>query len=660
MPEHDPTDAPDAAARAWFREHLDPIVEPAPDQADGGGPDRHRALVATEPMPMHARSSDASGRAAATRRTRRAMAVAAVVALLLGGAVAARSRAIDLRDEADVATVAPGPTGWYVPVGLPVGWTLLGAEHRDGGPTCERRGSQWTDPQAGRAMGLAFDACGTRFSDDRLPRPDEVNPELAAGFPTVEEVDLGTTTATGPAFDGELRTTPPSAFAPEQRMLTWEGDGGAWTLRTIGLSEEELLDAARTAAADPAGAGAEAAGLGAGLELVDRWEAPERAGAPEVQLSLRSPDGGGVGIHLHLPGDGVRPAGDTVVVPEGLPGRSARVLRFDDPGWAGRFGAAWVGADLTVYRWAEDPAGWIDDEQLRTLIAALRPASANTWRSYLETASGDVSASLLEAQDLTALLDIDPTEPTPPTSEESTTSTTDVDAGAPAADADLVAEAELVASDGPLGRFSDLTGLVVRLALADAVVGTQPGGGDSLILRNPTDAPIVVNECSSLLTTWGLVPHGADGPLPRRLVIDCFDTPITTVPPGGTVVVPLVWGADRGFVARSVDESLHGGLLGTLPAGAYDAVVDLPTARGILRARVPVQIATPACPMTDAEAEAYRGLPADEAREAAAQDGRELVVVVEDGEELGTGWDLDCARLRAVIAGGVITDYTFG
>ena len=664
-------DRPDAADRAWLRDHLDPIVG-SPDLDDAAGATPVRMPVA--PAPAGARQPARTG-GAGPKHARRALAVAAAVAVLVGAGVVVRSRGGDAGDGADVAAIAPEPTGWYVPVGLPDGWTLLGAEHWAGRPTCERRGFEWSDAEAGRAMGLGFDACGTRFSGDGMPAPDLIDPEMAAGFPTVEEVDLGTTTATGPAFDGELRTSSPGAFASDQRMLTWEGDGGVWTLRTLGLTEAELLDAARTLAADPDGVDAEAAVLGVDLDLdlVERWEAPARIGSPEVQLSLRSPDGRGVGLHLTLPGDGVRPAGDAVVVAEQLAGQPNEVLLFDDPSWAGRFGARWPGADLTVFRWEQDPMQFIDDDQLRTLLAALRPAGATDWRAFLSTATGEVSPPLLEAPTLAALLGVEQEAPAPPPTEPAPSADTSPedpaapddgsgDAGdpAPTTDADLVAEAALVPSDGPLDSFSDLTGLEVRLSLADAVVTAQPGGGDALVLRNRTDAPIVVNECSTLLTTWGLVPRGADGPLPRRTITDCYDNSITTVPAHGVAVVPLEWGADRGFVARSADESIRGGLLGTLPAGAYDAVVEVPTANGTLRARVPVQVLAPACPMSDDDALRYRGLRVDDAREAAAADGLELVVVFEDGVEGGTGWDLDCTRLRAVVSGGVVDDYTFG
>ena len=189
--------------------------------------------------------------------------------------------------------------------------------------------------------------------------------------------------------------------APDQRMIAWERGGGVWTLRTTGVDERRFLDAARTAAADPAALdGLIDQLLGVDVELVERWTAPARARTAEVELDLTSPDHHRIGLILTLPGHGFHVAGDSFVVPEHLAGQPLPVHRYEDIGWAGRFGGAWPGADVTVYRWAQDASAWIDDDQLRTFVASLRPATAGEWRAYLDTATGTVTPGLRAAETL--------------------------------------------------------------------------------------------------------------------------------------------------------------------------------------------------------------------------------------------------------------------
>ena len=286
-------------------------------------------------------------------------------------------------------------------------------------------------------------------------------------------------------------------------------------------------------------------------------------------MNLVNPRGLAVSYHLALPGDGVGPAGSSVLVPVTIDGQPNPIFRYDSLGfWAGRYGGSWPGADLIFYRWTQertDSEHLITDDEIEGLIAALRPATVGEWRQFLATATGAVSPVLLEAESLTDLAAADferPGEPDP----DAVATTTQPDDGTPEdttttepnepADTGPV-ESEPVTVPGGEGTdrtasLSDLAGLRIRLRLSSTRIGVTESTPAELVFENPTDETIVVNECSSLLTTWGLVPaDDPTGELPDRLIIDCYDTPTVTIAGGETETMPLEWGAiESGFTAR--------------------------------------------------------------------------------------------------------------
>lgn len=654
----------EAADRAWFHAQVDPVVDAAADPADRWA---ELAAAAGTHTPV----------ALADRRPRsRALALGAaavVIALVAFAAVVALTSPDD--DAEPVATVPDGPTGWYVPVGLPDGWKVESVLAYPGQEKCERRGFQWTDPAGQRSIGLSFDGCGRAPTAEDVPdlsipgAPPDTIPPMASLVESNLGPDLTGTSVQMGQDDGTNVNV--------DRSLSWNADGGAWTVAGIGLTYDELVEAASVMTTDLSDPELPATDLLAGgLELVDRWSAPARDRSPEVQVGLINPDGLRTSYNLSLPGDGMRPAGNSVLIPRSVEGQPNPVFRYEPRTfWAGRYGGYWPGADLIFFRWTEeltDSEHLISDEGMEQLIGALRPATAGEWRQFLATATGTVSPVLLEAESLGDLGATDFERPGEPDPDGTTTTaapeepTTTTEPDEPADTRPVESEpATAPVEDGTvdISNYSDLTGLRIRLRLSSASIGVTESTPAALVFENTTDETIVVNECSSLLTTWGLVP--ADDPageLPDRTIIDCYDTPTVTIAGGETGIMPLEWGpTESGFTARGLLDAAPGleQMGATLPAGDYLAVARIPTSNGEVQLTIPVTIADPPCPMTEEEATRYR-LPYGEAAAAVTSDGRSLVPVVVDGELRGTGWDLRCDRVRAVVMDDQVIDYTFG
>lgn len=595
----DPTPTDPAAGtdadRTWFHNHLDPIVGRAAD-------DRWEALAADVAHPAPAPLTAA----VPPRRGRRALVAVAAAAVVLGAAAVASPWLADDDEPAQVIAAEPEPTGWYVPVGLPDGWALEHAEAYPGRASCEQRGFQWTDPAGEVSIGLSFDACGELPSNEDLPTFEDLgidDPALAPSLPQVEEVDLGGgVVGAGIAIDGELRSRSASPLAPDQRSIAWEADGGTWSLRTLGLDEPALLETARALVPDPDDAEAQIEELiGGGIDLVERWSAPARERTPEVQLGLVAPDGRQLGLHLYTPGTGDRPAGDSFVVPEAIAGQPLEVWRYDDIGWAGRFGGAWPGADVTIYRWAADPADWIDDDSLRTFIASLRPASAEQWRAFLDTATGTIPEEVRTAPTVADLY-ADGEVPTTTVPGESPTTTGELPVEEPdgteattaptTPGATLSAPATVLPEPEQPDTYSELDGLEVRLEVDEATVRTGETLGARLVWTNTTDEAIEVGECTEALIRPGFVPiEDPDGPLPVFAITDCYDTPTITVPAGETVTKALR-PARGGIEARraATDQVGSDGLGGPLEPGVHLAVVLIPGSTSTLRIELPIQV----------------------------------------------------------------------
>lgn len=628
---------------AWFRQHVDPILDAAP-ATDGWG--AIEAGVLAQPAP----------RSATARRQRWLAAAAVLVVLAVTAVVVVAVRGGGTDDSDTVHAAGPHPDGWYVPVGLPAGWRLQSAVLTEGAP-CDGASQRWKtlpehaeDDGTRPALELRYHSCGT------LPEaPGEPGPALGSGAI--------------PSFVG------PSTEEASWEVVRWEDDG-LWELTGEGLSGDRLLAAAEAVVADPVSEAPP-------LPELDRtgggsWQDVRPGSAPGVDLVVTSPAGEQVQYQLVVSGEGpaLTPFTSDEAHPlpaQPLPLRRRGSIPMDRVSGSGALDAGylfggWPGADVLVPErvhpapGADRPPSTADARAATSTVAgSLRRATTDEWRTFLATAVQPVADPALLAASSLAGLGAAPSRTTttaPPDAPTATTSTAPgTDGGEATSEPATVSEPT---DRQPREQYSDLVGLRVRLRLDTSTVGVATPTPGALLVENTTSKAITINECSSLLTRWGLLPRGERGQLPRRLIIDCFDTPTTTIEAGGQTVVPLEWGVHSGFAARSAGNDPGSPYLGTLPGGRYTAIAVIPGRTGDIRLEVPVTVLPPVCPMTDEEAMAYRDLTTAEAEAAAQRDGRHIAVVSTDGEAEGTEWNLDCTRVRAHIGGGRVMDYTFG
>lgn len=637
----DPTDPIDPADRAWFRSHIDPVLDAEP------------IADAWDEVAARVRGGSAPP-SAAPSRPRWIAAAAILVALALAGLAVVATQGDDDRDT--LRSGGDHPAGWYVPTGLPEGWRLQSAMATEA-PPCDGASVRWKtlpehaeDDGSRPAIELHFSSCE--------PLPDDPGPAGPALGPDAV-----------PSFVGV------AAEDPSWEVVRWEDDG-LWELTGEGISGARLLEAADAVASDPAADAPplpELGNTGAGS-----GQQPRPGGSPGAALVLVSPAGERVQYELVASGEGpqLTPFTNEVAHPvaaQPLPLRRRGSIALDRLPGVGAMGTGylfgtWPGADVFVPEHVQ-PAPGTDRQPTAVearaatdaLAGSLRPASTKEWRTFLATAAEPVTDQALLTATSLATIGAEPaTTPSVSGPDRATSTTTEPpDAGEAVSAPASVTPTE--PSDGePRGQYSDLTGLRVRLRLTSTVVGVSRPTAGALLIENTTDDTIAINECSSLLTRWGLLPRGERGMLPRRTIIDCFDTPTTTIEAGKETIVPLDWDTFPGFVARNPGHGPASPYLGTLPAGEYTAVAIIPGSTGDIRVEVPVTVLPPPCPMTDEEATAYRGLSTSEATDAAAGDGREVVVASEDGTSAGITWNLDCERVQAHVLGGQVIDYTFG
>lgn len=646
----DPTTTDRSADSAWFRSHVEPVLDATPVE------DAWSRIEGRIAGPAVAPAEHRSG-----LRTRWLAAVAAIALVAAGAAIVLTSR--DRPGDTDsVATEPAAVTGWYVPVGLPDGWKLETVSASPGQEVCARRGAQWSDPQRDRSLIVEFDACGRAMTADDLPNVSQPNlPPEASRNPSLQEVDLGGgTTATGmrmPSADPDLI---------DVQGLGWNDGKGAWSLHAVGLGYDQQVAVAKRFAADPTRTDT---GID-GLREVDRWSTPARERTASVEAVMVNPDGLRATFSLALPGLGQRAGGSSVLVPVEVSDQPNPVLRFDSVGfWAVRYGGAWPGADLTFMRLTTgptDPEHMITDAGLEQLIGSLRPASSDEWRSFLETASAGVSPALLTAPSLEGLAAQDfarPGEPggdlvmaTTTTSAAPTTTgaTGSTSTTAPAAGPVTSAIGTAVPVERPLTSNSELEGLTIRLELASGTVRAGSPVAGTLIIENTTTRDIDLTECSEGRSRWGLVPiDDPDQPLSERQMTDCFDTSVLTIPAGSTIRYRSPAEDPAGvrwpFRAQRPDPSNElqvDGLAGTLPGGDYLAVLEVPGRTFDLRASVPVTVPDPTCPTTDAVVERYVNLTASEARTRAEHDGWRFRIVSGPGAAEIDRQSVDCDRIN--------------
>jgi hypothetical protein len=677
----EPTGPNDATDRAWFRTQVEPVVraEPIPD---AWAKISARADGAPAPAPV--------GRPAAVRW----LVAAAVIALLAGVAVVIAATRGD--DATSLAANQPAdPTGWYIPQGLPQGWTLVTAWVVDDPTLCTKLERSWSETRMvdpGRTLTLTYDACGTT-----QPGAAPVDPSILG-----DGVEL--------AAADEIRSKPGSA------ELRWQTDEGAWKLRLSGLTTPEerraqLEEAARQVIDNPLDAHAPLPDLtDTGYRYI-----PGTGTGPTVNVQLRapstrtSPNAGNL-LTYRLTAPGAGPARDPFSVtepvdPADVPGQ-ALPLTLRTANWEehqptqatvsrSRYLGSWPGADVDVPRWGgettsagdvepEDAAAALEfDTQVAkieaaTLVAALRPATAEQWRAYLATAEEAVDPDLLSAPDVRSVAASPDqgttTQPkgTPTTTDPEATAATTTTAltpmttapeAAPGTDGLESPAATLTpGTDGqPRNRYSDLAGLRVRLRLnSTGVNALQPTTG-VLLIENTTDRDITINGCSSKLTRWGVLARGERGKLPVRDELgNCDDADGRPIPAGETAIVPLDAGVYSGFSARAPGPELPVVYLGTLAGGPYTAIAVIPGSTGDIRVELPVTVPDPPCPMTADESVTYHGMSLSAAQAAAERDGRHVAVASEDGRGRGIPWNLDCSRVQVHLEDGKVVHYTFG
>lgn len=652
----DPTAHDDAGDdRAWFRSHIDPVVDAQP--------------IADAWSSIAARTDGDSPAPAAVGRHRastpRWLAAAAVVVVL--AAVAAM--VVTGRDDHD-DSVTTGQTdeatGWYIPKGLPDGWSLIRAGV-DRGSYCEDVTHEWrreaTDAIGAAAIRLTIEACA-------VPQPEAVGepgPSLGSG------IDRSTFTTIG-----------------DQSQLVWQSDA-TWTLAGTGVSRDDLVTAARALVADPSlvevhqtatpleGFADGGGGSGSGVQ-------PDRGDGIAVFLALRTPQGYRVSYQLFPSGEGwvssplqVEEPFDVAAQPNPLVRRDVTSLLGPDLGSSdsGSVFGAWPGADVQIATWVSPGFDQIDDEGeappiryetrrrlIRELAGSLRPATTEEWRAFLATSDEPSSDALRRAESIDDVADAETGATTTAPSAASTTLSAPVTTSSPVEPTTTATpRGEGPVTSGPgtstpneqeQASFTELDDLDIRLELESGTVRAGSPVAGTLVLTNPTDRDIDLTECSEGFTRWGLVPAAdPDQELMQQAMIDCYATPVVTVPAGETVRYRSSAGDPNGlrwpFLAQRADPGdvfQLNGVAGTLGGGAYLAVLEVPGRTSTLRLSVPVTVPEPPCPTSDAVVKRYMNLTSAKARAQARDDGWAFRIVSGPGSETVLEQNLTCDRIN--------------
>ncbi|HMJ79022.1 MAG TPA: hypothetical protein VK507_23760 [Iamia sp.] len=345
---------------------------------------------------------------ATTSPARRVAVLAAAAALLVivAGVVVA-SRPDDA--PAQRAGTTAGPSGWFVPVDLPDGWSVTSVlasrpdAERCPGPEEEPvRGVRWVRPDDGASVVLTTDYCGMADTDRGPGADDLTRPERAED----EELDLG-------PLPGWLSRS----LVGEEHRLAWQIGRVPWMLESSGVSAEDLVALAR----EVAGAGTATKGtvdvVPSGFTVADRWTEPPQQHT-SVEVEVTTADGLVLTYVMAPPG-----AGYFRAQPDARPYRVAREgmavqsLAFESEPWMAHYGVAGPEVDLTLWSYAPDPtrdrAGIANAATL--LVEALVPASVEQWRDLLADAE-DHTPVLDEAVTVAELGRADvPPRPRPPT-----------------------------------------------------------------------------------------------------------------------------------------------------------------------------------------------------------------------------------------------------
>ncbi len=645
----DPT-APDGAAdHDWFRSHVGPVLDAEP--------------VTDAWAVIEARAHGDVPDPASLQGQRRWLAIAAVLALLAGLAVIVAATKPD--DATSVTANAPDATGWYIPANLPEGWTLRTAWVTKRPTACGYTGRRWEGPSTNGSMPrleLTYTRCGSDVT-----REGEPGPALGHG---VDKTVIG---SLGPGSP----TT----------QLGWQQDGDWMLIASGGLTQDDLVEAAKAIVANPASV---APPLG-GFVFAGASRSNGALPGPAVAVSLETPSGQIASYRLARPGGGPPSTPFTKDEPVTVEGQplpvELRTVRFDDLDGrletmgrccrsATSYLGTWPATDLQVPRsnFSSDAAGpeptdeaGLDayDASLIELISSLRPATTDEWRAFLATAENPPLDRLLAADTLADLTG-GGRGPTTPRASTTTTTTTGTSAIKPTATttapdpARSVGPKPIVSDTGvstprdeEYTSFTELDDLDIRLELASGVIRAGDPVAGTLIMRNKTDRAVEFGECSQYLSEWGLVPASdPDRELPANSIIDCYgNTP--NIGPKSTVRFPLDWLEPAGFVAQSGRQYEP---RGTLPGGDYLAVVQIPGRTSDLRLSIPVTVPDPPCATSDEDVEAYLRHTLDEAKDVAAERGDEIRLASFDGKPAALTDDLRCQRINVDLRYGKVVN----
>jgi hypothetical protein len=643
----DPADPIDPADRAWFRSHVEPVLDAEP------------VADAWAEVAARVRGGSSAPPSAAPSRARWVAAAATLVAFALVGFAVVATQGDD-DGSATLRSSGDHPAGWYIPTGLPEGWQLQSAMATEG-PPCDGASRRWkTRPEHAEddgsrpAIELRFSSCG-RLPDDPGVAGPTVGPDAAPSF-----VD-------------------PPAEDPSWEVVRWEDDG-LWELTGEGISGSRLLEAADAVASNPAAASPlpelTVTGAGSGQE-------PRPGGRPGAALVMVSPTGQRLQYELVASGEGpqLTPFTNEVAHPvteQPLPLRRRGAIEVDRLWGVGEMGTGYLygtrpGADVGPKPGTNRPPTAAEARAATDALAgSLRPANTDDWRAFLATATEPVTdQALLTATSLSTIGNEPTTSPssttTTPGEPGPTTTTTEPPDDGPATSEPGVATPR-PAPTGPDAEvnamiyqgYTELDGLELRIELPTTLISPYTPTHATLIARNTTDQPVAVTECTQQLTSIGTVP--ADDPtrsVPSRFVTDCFGTERETIAPGATVRLTTKWLGTGGFVARH--GAPHMGnrrFLGTLPGGDYLAVMKVPGRTSEVRIALPVRVAREpdGCAVSDAEVERWMFHRFDdEAVDQAKADGDTLVEANDD-----LAGPIDCNRLRADLYDGKIVGLVRG
>ncbi|QXC62512.1 hypothetical protein KSP35_06845 [Aquihabitans sp. G128] len=480
----------------------------------------------------------AGGRSGGGARTR-AFAVAAAIVLVATVATLVGRSGHDARDGVR-ATPVDRDTGWYVPVGLPDGWSIGRISTQPGVMACPCEVTAWGDAASGDFLLLS-----ARRSDGDALDAGNVGVDLGGGV-------------TGRGHAG------PSG---DEYLLEWQQDEVVHAISSRGVPRDDVDELA--VRLSQGGAVPDPPVAGWARTYHRAVDGPvDRAGLVTVQL--RTP-AGHEGQYLLLPtGTGAQQAVGSRPIDRDLAGQPLPVTELRHPVGDDRTGVRylgeWPGSDAFV---ASQADGLTDDEA-RQLVAALRPASTERWRAFLDDAAGhdatlDRAATLADLFTTThATADTTPRS-TPTTTAPSTSATTATTAVTPP-DSDPAATGSTTTTPSSRAGMDQL-----ELGSIPADVTVANGEAFTIVLTatNPTDEPIALGGCFPSGATWQLVRDGtpvSSGGYAR----DCTDQ--------GDVLAP---GATRRLLGRSgTGFELHtaegqDGIGAQLAPGRYEAVFRL-------------------------------------------------------------------------------------